>query len=502
MRAEEVERRSLVATIDYDCDDDDDGDEELETLISSMEEANQHRSLQTPSQVPQCVSLLAKSPLFISLWILSLIVADRSGVMDRVSHLASPIIRPTKPSTSTDQGIESISDPRDMQPGRSSPIEDRHDYSRPASINYTAIVQDLDLPKVFSQRFMDTSGIPPWCTYDRKHAESVGFNKNSRPFASGLLYNKNPKAASSTIAGITLRISNNVANRYSLKRRCTSYEHHLTRSGNAATLFGHRNENQSFLFSSVRDPATQSLSHIFFRPISRGGMEPTDANMLNKFLQNTDHQAGAVSMGQGGFQVEYLTQHIIAPNSAWRKEQPNQVLDPATIHEHLRKIFQDYDFFLLVERFDESLVVLQLLLNLETSDILYLSSKKSGVSYGYHPGKRKCVFLEKPFASERVAAYLESDEWYAKQYGDYVLIEAVSQSLDLTIEAIGKGRFHEALRSFLQLKDDANNACAAIAAFPCSSDGVPQLDVAEDSCYAKDWGCGYKCLDDLVAASV
>ena len=42
------------------------------------------------------------------------------------------------------------------------------------------------------------------------------------------------------------------------------------------------------------------------------------------------------------------------------------------------KILDNYDFIGVTDRFDESLVVLQLLLGLETSDILYLSSKKSG----------------------------------------------------------------------------------------------------------------------------
>jgi hypothetical protein len=39
---------------------------------------------------------------------------------------------------------------------------------------------------------------------------------------------------------------------------------------------------------------------------------------------------------------------------------------------------QQYDFIVVIERIQESLVVLQLLLHLETSDIIYPPSKISG----------------------------------------------------------------------------------------------------------------------------
>eukprot|EP00980_Cylindrotheca_fusiformis_P009839 scaffold2177_cov115-Cylindrotheca_fusiformis.AAC.4 len=370
---------------------------------------------------------------------------------------------------------------------------------KPSSINFTALVRELNLPRIFNQRFMNyTSSIPPWCTYDRAHIRSTGVQNNRRPYQSGLLYNKIPKAASSTTSGINLRISHNVAARYSASHRCTSYEHHIQRAGLVKRAFGLRERDKSFLYSSVRDPASQAISHIFFSAISRNGIEPTDDNIM-KLLHRVGHQAGPLSNGQGGFQVEYLTEYPIAPGSAWQNATPNQVIDPDAVHRNVKRILDDYDFFISVERFDESIVVMQLLLGLEASDILYLSSKKSGTSYSPSIDKSKCFLLQTPFTSTAVAKHLASDEWYAKQYGDYVLVETVRQSLDLTIQALGEDKFQQAMDTFLKLKEQATEACSDAADFLCSDEGVVQLSLAKESCYEKDWGCGYKCLDNFTA---
>jgi len=77
------------------------------------------------------------------------------------------------------------------------------------------------------------------------------------------------------------------------------------------------------------------------------------------------------------------------------------------------------------------------------------------------------------------------------------LLEAASLSLDLTIEAIGRERFDEALERFKALKQRAVKKCAAEAVFPCSRNGTPQPKEAASNCYSDDMGCGYMCLDKL-----
>jgi hypothetical protein len=43
----------------------------------------------------------------------------------------------------------------------------------------------------------------------------------------------------------------------------------------------------------------------------------------------------------------------------------------------------------------------------------------------------------KSFASPAVQEFLDSDEWRAMNYGDFLLHEAANQSLDRTIERLG-----------------------------------------------------------------
>ncbi|KAL3934198.1 MAG: hypothetical protein SGBAC_010030 [Bacillariaceae sp.] len=379
----------------------------------------------------------------------------------------------------------------------------RYNFSNPSAMNYTALVQELGLAKIFSPHFQRASSessqdsiLPPWCTYDEEHPwNQTGPSFERSPYNTGILYNKMPKAASSTLSGIVMRIAHNLAKRVGGEHPCTSFQYHIEREGNVQRLFGDRNVQKSFLFSSVRDPAAQAMSHIFFRHISRRKSIPSDKNMM-LYLMDTDHQSGVVSNGVGGFQIAYLTFEKLKRFFAWTRFEPTKVLQPIRVHQVVEKIMEQYDFFMLVERFDESLVALQLLLGLETSDMLYLSSKAAGGSYSYRKGKG-CFFLRKPHASDGVADYLASDEWYAKQYGDYVLVEVVKQSLDLTIEYLGQSRFDQALKEFRAMKRDGEGECADKAKFPCSDDGVEQLEAAEESCYSTDWGCGYACLDSL-----
>jgi hypothetical protein len=100
-----------------------------------------------------------------------------------------------------------------------------------------------------------------------------------------------------------------------------------------------------------------------------------------------------------------------------------------------------------------------------------------------------------------VKDYLSSDVWYAQNYGDYVLHAAANESLDRTIEALGRSRFEEELAKYHKLKVLANDVCASKAA-QCTEDGVPQpAEEGRTYCYKGDQGCGYQCIDDIVSAT-
>mmetsp|Transcript_3051 Transcript_3051/g.4009 ORF Transcript_3051/g.4009 Transcript_3051/m.4009 type:complete len:154 (+) Transcript_3051:3-464(+) len=151
-----------------------------------------------------------------------------------------------------------------------------------------------------------------------------------------------------------------------------------------------------------------------------------------------------------------------------------------------------------MHRMDESIVAFQLLLGMDTKDVLYLSSKTSGSYYYLKSGRdHSCRINEKAVITPEIKTYLSRAEWFAQNYGDYLLIEAVNQSLDLTIAALGHDRFDEALKKFQTMKLHAEEQCASAAVFPCSSDGKLQLEESQKNCYSLDEGCGYPCLDGL-----
>ncbi|CAB9519497.1 expressed unknown protein [Seminavis robusta] len=174
-----------------------------------------------------------------------------------------------------------------------------------------------------------------------------------------------------------------------------------------------------------------------------------DVALLEQALTRwTETETGVISNGQGGFQLNYVSFPVIPPQSAWKPNQPFQVQDPDQVHGYIEQALQEYDFFLVQERLDESLVALQLLLGLETADILSMPLHVGG-SYLY----------------DRIAGCIELN------YGDYLLWGAAQASLDQTIEKLGLSRFQTALEEFHQLQEAVMQTCSQQVVFPCSHNG-------------------------------
>ena len=240
------------------------------------------------------------------------------------------------------------------------------------------------------------------------------------------------------------------------------------------------------------------MSRVFFSHVSQFGRPPTDKRILSALHEDTKPRGGTISDGQGGFQLRYLSLKPIEKWSAWNETAPTSVQNPEAIQRVIGQVIHDYDFLALTERLDESLVAMQLLLDLPVSDILSTSSKVGGgYFYVKHNGKSRCIPLQKSFRSPAVQAYLESDEWYAQNYGDYLLFAAANHSLDMTIERLGKERFAKALQEYREAMKLVKEECDAKTIFPCSTSGKKQSGLSRKNCYHGDEGCGYPCVDEL-----
>jgi len=388
------------------------------------------------------------------------------------------------------------------------------------SFNFTEMVQRFALAKEYRSPISPSDH--SWCTTEH-------FSKHKQ---TGILYNKMPKAASSTMAGITIRIAHKVASRiygriHDSESVCTNRFTHIGGLNKPGELFLNRDRSRSFLFSTLRDPAKRSISRIFFSQFpsiekiitkkkvmekkekkkkkkdkdkkmkknKKTKKDVFDEVILDKLrTEKIDHQFGVTDIKRGGFQVAYTITNVSDSISVYNPSHPAEISDLEHVVLMVRQILSDYDFMIIVERYDECIVLMQLLLGLETSDVMYLSAKQSG---GYYDHKGTCKKITKSVISPGVSEFLSSKDWYARNYADYLLIEAASQSIDLTIDAIGRKQFEEAFETFQDLKKRARKECEDKVVFPCNSKGRLQEKEAAVNCYTKDEGCGYPCLDAM-----
>lgn len=158
---------------------------------------------------------------------------------------------------------------------------------------------------------------------------------------------------------------------------------------------------------------------------------------------------------------------------------------------HLRiqtvnKILADYDFIGITERLDESLVVLQIILGLKTSDILYYSAKGNG------SWDDKGVYIQPSFVSQGMKKFFASDTWRQLSKGDYLMYLAANASLDRTIDSLGRREFEEKLALFRYAKNLVKTNCTDIRPL-FSAEGQAWYN----DCLLADAGCGNRCFDQL-----
>uniref|UniRef100_A0A7R9WT99 Sulfotransferase domain-containing protein n=1 Tax=Craspedostauros australis TaxID=1486917 RepID=A0A7R9WT99_9STRA len=314
----------------------------------------------------------------------------------------------------------------------------------------------------------------------------------------GLCYLKIPRAASTTLAGINKRIAVNFAKRHNFTQSCIRHD------GNVPGFYYRRRDPLSFLWTLVRDPLSRSLS----RAASQFATTPdmlADPGSVMSVMQNKDLHYGGTSEGRGGFQLQYAMIQVSDESSAWHPSQPANIIDPLGLQERVKRVVESYDFIGTVERMDESLVALQLVLGLDTTDIIAFSSKISGI-YGFRKkqqnGRRKsaaCVKIQSYQPIPAVENFTKSDSFWAEHYGDYIFHAAANASLEKTIDRLGREIFAKALVEYRKARARTMKQCSPV--FPCSSDGVLQIEESKQQCYAFEEGCGFRCIDDLFPSS-
>lgn len=338
-------------------------------------------------------------------------------------------------------------------------------------ITVANVVQDSHFPHHSRVLAGPARAYPVW-NGDKSNFSCVPGRCSGQPV--GNLFIGPPKAASTTIGGIMLRISRN------LYRRAHNNQVNVTACNVTqihyyypAPMYGYRNRDKqkSFLWSFLRDPKSRFISEFFHFAVSRQGIQPTDVN-FQRYLQSSN---------QNNLYLYSLHTHS-----------GNHMMN---ISRAVEEILHEYNFIGITERMHESLVVLKLLFGLEMNDILYLKSTKQ--SGGFDDGiyNNSCTYIVKSFVSSGMQDFFASDQvWKYRTEGDIMLYQAANRSLDMTIDALGKDVVDKELQEFERAMKVAQDTCRHIK-LPCSDGGLRRE--RKHDCLFWDLACGYECLENL-----
>jgi uncharacterized protein with GYD domain len=164
-------------------------------------------------------------------------------------------------------------------------------------------------------------------------------------------------------------------------------------------------------------------------------------------------------------------------------------------HKLIGDLLEDYDLVAIMERMDESLVALQMLLNLTTKEIVYTRARSSG-SFSNGHAERPCMYILPAFISPTMKVFLESDEWQRIIAADLEFYKAAHKSLDRTIEALGRQEFDKKMAIFKNALKLAAKNCEGRVRTMCSSGGE-RIRPVNTTCYFWAEGCDHDCIDEM-----
>ena len=258
----------------------------------------------------------------------------------------------------------------------------------------------------------------------------------------------------------------------------------------------------------VREPVDRMVSRFFHESVSLAG----HASTLEKFQQFVEKSASL----EYGTSIRTLTMRML-------RNRMNPFGGVDLFQQYVGEILDEYDFIGVLERMDESLATLQLLLGLETQDMLYLTSRKSspGDSSGgggdgsagdivngafyttqtkMKTGETVCVKLhlkpEEPSLMLPFKEFLHQPYLFEEVFeADVYLYKAINQSLDATIESLGRDKVDHAVKRLVWGQRQVEERCSKTVTFPCSGGEGPPI--RSPDCIIDDVGCGYQCLDSI-----
>lgn len=315
-------------------------------------------------------------------------------------------------------------------------------------------------------------------------------DNNTKSFDTGLIYIKIQKCSSTTVASIFRKLMTKIGKTKQIPIKCKSH----TKHGFAWTLpsLKKRDKQHSFLFTFVREPTSRSVSDFFYHGISKSG---NCENNLQDFKKFQDH----ITMnfpGYGGYMLPYLflDEQFVPPLDEkylfWNPDEPNIVQNHELLEKRVEYILDSYDFIGLTERFDESLVALSLILNIEIWDILHRQELRSSGSWDFDSNHNKCFHMHKSDPADDIKSYLASAEWNARMAGDKLLYKSVNASLDFTISYLKSNHgnaFDHRLEIYHKMMHLTKEECGNLNCSHCSSTGdiIQHIDRRCGTCIHK-----------------
>jgi len=295
------------------------------------------------------------------------------------------------------------------------------------------------------------------------------------------------------------------------RRFCeTSVRHGLAADTlpSSSTNNNERTRKNYFAWSIVRDPTMRIRSYILFVTARLGTSATlTDADFLKRMTSHNNFT---------NFVTRYLQpkDQPPLPDVLRRHTDGGDDDDEASSTRAINSILESLDFLGVAERFDESVTALQMILGLDTSDVLYFDSKNGLVpapidvdadeverrrrqQQQRRRGKhQQCRMINKtttPF----MESYLRSDDFRRCIRTDEMLYRAANACLDATIERLGRREFESNLARLRSARTALLAECSDKVRFPCAKEGG-RFRRTQVDCVTRDWGCGFDCMDDAI----